>query len=185
MNYPAFRMLLTALYEPNIVLNEIDLYGQAAALFEQSEDWAKEFALKMKKAYAKEFSKEQEISLVLDYTQLFLHPTGAKASPYLSSWTHELGEDVVSRYLQYLETIDIEASSDYMDLPEHAAMVFEVWSMFSNEQKDLQKKYFKLFIAPWAVQFGKRIEENAQTSFYRIFGQFVQAWVESEKKLSC
>lgn len=162
---------------------EADLFGQAETLFRMESDSYKKFSEKLSTLLKQAFQENQERDLLVDYVRLFTNPPGAVVKPYLSSWTSILGDDIVQEYLGFLRENGIQAADDFEDLPEHAAMVFDVLLLI-NDDSELRSRYFKKFIEPWGIEFAEAVQQNAETAFYQCFGEFLKQWLIDEKSRS-
>jgi TorA maturation chaperone TorD len=137
--------------------------------------------------------------LQVDYTALFLHPTGPLAMPYESFWlggkdpaaTQEATRRVMAVYAE----AGFEVDEEFRDLPDHVAAELELlYALIFREARALASgdpadelaasaarlRFLRLHLGRWVVSLTDAIQANAQTNFYRLLADVTQRFVAAE-----
>ena len=130
------RLLAACYYQPGPEFIEEDVFGSMQAAAAQLDDEMTTPA----KALAQGFGAQSHEALLVDYTRLFLNPTGPLAAPYESFW---LGEKDPSRLQEVTQAViaiygegGFEISEDFRDLPDHIAAELEyLYTLIFNEAR--------------------------------------------------
>jgi DMSO reductase family type II enzyme chaperone len=131
-----------------------------------------------------------------DYAQLFIGPFGLAAPPYGSVYLDGeqrcMGESTFEAARRYAE-FGLGAAEDFHDALDHIAVELEFMHFLVTRQIDAhiraedpeavhekQRMFLEAHLAAWVPEFTKRIELNAQTSFYRNLAVVTRLFISSD-----
>lgn len=137
--------------------------------------------------------------LQIDYTALFLNPTGPLATPYESFWiggrdpaaTQEATEGVIAFYAD----AGFEVDEEFRDLPDHVAAELELlYALIFREARaratgdaadgfaatELRLRFLRLHLGRWVQPFTEAVRAGAGTAFYRTLADVTQRFVSME-----
>ncbi|MGB2815795.1 MAG: molecular chaperone TorD family protein [Burkholderiaceae bacterium] len=137
--------------------------------------------------------------LQVDYTALFLSPTGAAAMPYESSWvagrdpmrTQEAAEEVRRFYAE----AGFEIDDEFRDLPDHIAAEMELlFALIFREARaraigdptdelaatELRLRFLRAHLGRWVAPFTEALRAEAETDFYRALADVTRRFVSGE-----
>ena len=188
------RLLAACFYEPGPEFAEERLFvsmAQAAARIDPS---LAEAAGRLGEAFAAGDPQE----LLVDYTRLFLGPTGALAQPYGSVWLEDgsslMRESTVAVNALYDEG-GFELAEDFRDLPDHVAAELEFLYLLLFRRAEAarnadpaaaerfaqtQRRFLDEHLGRWVAPFAAAIRDGAQTAFYRGLGGLAESFVRDE-----
>jgi TorA maturation chaperone TorD len=188
------RLLAACFYEPGPEFAEERLFesmAQAAARIDPS---LAEAAGRLGEAFVAGDPRE----LLVDYTRLFLGPTGALARPYGSVWLEDgsslMRDSTVAANALYDEG-GFELAEDVRELPDHIAAELEFLYLLlfrraeavrngdagaARAHAELQRRFLAQHLGRWAPPFTSAIEEGAQTAFYRELAEATRSFVRFE-----
>jgi TorA maturation chaperone TorD len=138
--------------------------------------------------------------LQIDYTRLFLNPTGPLASPYESAWlagrdpmfVGEITQSVLDTYRQGGYDVDVS----FRDLPDHIAAELEfLYTLVFREARaaasgndadraaaiDLRRRFIEQHLGRWVGPFTEALREGGETALYRALADLTERFVESER----
>lgn len=188
------RLLAACFYEPGPEFAEERLFesmAQAAARIDPS---LAEAAGRLGEAFAAGDAQE----LLVDYTRLFVGPTGALAQPYGSVWLEDgsslMRESTVAVNALYDEG-GFELAEDFRDLPDHVAAELEFLYLLLFRRAEAarnadpaaaerfaqtQRRFLDEHLGRWVTPFAAAIRDGAQTAFYRGLGGLAESFVRDE-----
>ena len=188
------RLLAACFYEPGPEFAEERLFvsmAQAAARIDPS---LAEAAGRLGEAFAAGDAQE----LLVDYTRLFVGPTGALAQPYGSVWLEDgsslMRESTVAVNALYDEG-GFELAEDFRDLPDHVAAELEFLYLLLFRRAEAarnadpaaaerfaqtQRRFLDEHLGRWVAPFTAAVRDGAQTAFYRGLGGLTESFVRSE-----
>lgn len=188
------RLLAACFYEPGPELAEEGVFESMAAAAASIDPSLVELTRSLGEAFEADVPTE----LLVDYTRLFLGPTGALAQPYGSVWLED-GSSVMRDSTLTVSALyaqgGFELAEDFRDLPDHIAaeleflylLLFRRAEAFRNGDDraaqiygELQRRFFNEHLGRWAPRFTQAMHEGAQTAFYRELATLVGAFVRSE-----
>ncbi|HQR70062.1 MAG TPA: molecular chaperone TorD family protein [Burkholderiaceae bacterium] len=137
--------------------------------------------------------------LLVDYTRLFLNPTGPLAAPYESYWlgrkdptlTQQISQAVSATYGEG----GFEISDDFRDLPDHIAAELEyLYTLIFNEARadaskdavgkfktaELRLRFVAAHLGRWVGPFSAAVKAAAETSYYRSLATLTERFVAQE-----
>ena len=137
--------------------------------------------------------------LQVDYTALFLNPTGAAAMPYESFWvagkdpmgTQEATEAVRRFYAE----AGFEIDEEFRDLPDHIAAELELlFALIFREARaramgdptdelaatELRLRFLRSHLGRWVTPFTETLQAEADTDFYRTLAGVTRLFVSAE-----
>jgi TorA maturation chaperone TorD len=145
------------------------------------------------------FSSTPLQDLQVDYTALFLSPTGPAAMPYESFWVggkdpmrRQEATDEVRRF--YAEA-GFEIDAEFQDLPDHIAAELELlFALIFREARaraagdpadelaatELRLRFLRSHLGRWVAQFTAALRAEADTDFYRTLAHLTQRFVSAE-----
>ncbi|MGZ8273104.1 MAG: TorD/DmsD family molecular chaperone [Burkholderiaceae bacterium] len=169
-------------------------------------DSMREAAAKLDPAFAepvdalgRAFASAPLQELQVDYTALFLNPTGAAAMPYESFWvagkdpmrTQEATEAVRRFYAE----AGFEIDEEFRDLPDHIAAELELlFALIFREARaramgdptdefaatELRLRFLRSHLGRWVTPFTEALQTEADTDFYRMLAKVTRRFVSAE-----
>jgi TorA maturation chaperone TorD len=138
--------------------------------------------------------------LQIDYTRLFLNPTGALALPYESAWIAGRDpmfvEEVTQSVLDGYRAGGYEVDAGFQDLPDHIAAELEfLYTLVFREARaaasgneaeraeaiDLRQRFIEQHLGRWIGPFTEALRDGAETAYYRALANLTERFVESER----
>lgn len=141
--------------------------------------------------------------LKVDYSRLFVGPYKLLAPPYGSVYLEGEGTlmgnstlDVRNRYRE----AGLDISNVHKEAPDHisAELEFMYYLIFkemeSINKSDLeagkdylegQKRFLEDHLGAWVSEFADRVEENAETEFYKNLARFTAVFVKKDIENQC
>lgn len=137
--------------------------------------------------------------LQVDYTALFLNPTGPAAMPYESFWVS--GKDPMRRQeatdevRRFYAEAGFEIDEEFQDLPDHIAAELELlFALIFREARaratgdptdelaatGLRLRFLRSHLGRWVVPFTDALRAEADTDFYRTLAEVTQRFVSAE-----
>lgn len=152
-------------------------------------------------ALAQGFNAQPMEELQIDYTRLFLNPTGPLASPYESAWiagrdpmrVDETTQSVLDSYRA--GGYDVELS--FRDLPDHIAAELEfLYALVFREARavasgndaeraaavDLRRRFIEQHLGRWIGPFTEALRSGGETALYRMLADLTERFVRSEAR---
>ena len=189
------RLLAACYYQPGPEFLEEDLFGSLRTAAAALDPRMAELAASMGAA----FEANSLVDLQIDYTRLFMNPTGALAAPYESSWlggkdpmlTQEITLSVLEAYKQG----GYEVDAGFRDLPDHIAAELEfLYALIFREARavasgndaelrqagDLRCRFVDLHLGRWIGPFAQALRDGGETPLYRPLADLTERFVESE-----
>ena len=188
------RFLAACFYEPGPEFAQEKLFD---SLLEAARHVDQDLARDAKRL-GEAFAAERIDDLLVDYTRLFLGPTGALAMPYGSAWLgteKTLMQDSTMAVLGLYEEGGFEIADDFRELPDHIAaeLEFLYLLLFRESQArhagdsggeaqaaGLRKRLLDEHLARWAGPFADAVREGAQSDFYRELGTLANGFIAKE-----
>ena len=152
-------------------------------------------------ALAEAFDAQPLEELQVDYTRLFLNPTGPLAAPYESVWLRgkdpmlvDGGHAVGARQLPARAAT--RSTEDFRDLPDHIAAELEfLYTLIFREARaaasgndaeraeaiDLRRRFVELHLGRWVGPFAEALRSGGETALYRTLADLTERFVESER----
>jgi TorA maturation chaperone TorD len=150
-------------------------------------------------AMAEAFDAQPLEELQIDYTRLFLNPTGPLASPYESAWlagrdpmfVGEITQSVLDSYRQGGYDVDLS----FRDLPDHIAAELEfLYTLVFLEARaaasgndaeraeaiDLRRRFVEQHLGRWIGPFAEALRSGGETALYRTLADVTERFVRSE-----
>lgn len=145
------------------------------------------------------FDQQPIEQLQIDYTRLFLNPSGPLASPYESAWiagrdpmlVGEITQSVLASY----RSGGFEVDADFKDLPDHIAAELEfLYALVFREARaaasgneaeraeavDLRRRFIELHLGRWIGPFAEALRSGGETALYRTLADLTERFVRSE-----
>jgi TorA maturation chaperone TorD len=152
-------------------------------------------------ALAEGFDAQPMEELQVDYTRLFLNPTGPLASPYESAWiagrdpmlVGEITQSVLDTYRQGGYDVDLS----FRDLPDHIAAELEfLYALVFREASaaasgndaeraqavELQRRFVGRHLGRWIGPFAEALRGSGETALYRTLADLTERFVRSEAR---
>lgn len=121
--------------------------------------------------------------LETEYNALFIGIGQGEMVPY-GSWylTGFLMEQPLSDLRDDLRKLGFERSSDTHEPEDHAAAIFEVFSVMISDSSSLseQQRFFETHMKPWLERFFADLGYARSANFYKSVAQFGAAIIELE-----
>ncbi len=137
-------------------------------------------------------------SLLVDYTRLFLGPTGALAKPYGSIWLDGdeivMGESTLAVVELYKEG-GFEIAGDFRELPDHIAAELEFLYLLIHRENQahrigdpgalatnaaLRNRFLTEHLGRWVGPFAAAVAAEAESTFYRLLSEITDRFVAME-----
>ena len=150
-------------------------------------------------ALATGFSAQPLEELQIDYTRLFLNPTGPLASPYESAWIAGrdpmLVDEIARSVLDGYRSGGYEVDADFRDLPDHIAAEMEfLYALIFREARaaasgndaeraeavDLRRRFLEQHLGRWIGPFAQALRSGGETALYRTLADLTERFVRSE-----
>lgn len=144
------------------------------------------------------FVAEGHKSLLVDYTRLFLGPTGALARPYGSVWLDGpdtvMGDSTVA-VMEIYEAGGFDIADDFREVPDHIAAELEFLYLLIYRENDahrkndpaallctatLRKRFLNEHLGRWVEPFATAVSAGAQSAFYRDLSKLTDRFVGME-----
>lgn len=121
--------------------------------------------------------------LELEYNDLFIGVGRGEVVPY-GSWylTGFLMEQPLSELRDHLRALGFERSENTCEPEDHAAALFEVFSVMISDAFSLarQQEFFQLRMQTWLERFFADLGKARSANFYRSVAQFGAAFLQLE-----
>lgn len=188
------RLLAACYYQPEAHLAEEDIFGSLVRAAEQIDPALAAGARRL----ADGFAAETLPDLLLDYTRLFLGPTGILAKPYGSVWLE--GEKVVMgdstmAVLDLYREGGFELDETFREVPDHIAAELEFLYLLNFQQSEarhsddaerwanaanLKARFLQNHLGRWVDPFTKAMKDGAKTDFYKSLAALTEQFVTAE-----
>ena len=119
-----------------------------------------------------------------EFNALFIGIGKGELSPYCSWYlTGFLMEQPLSDLRDDLRRLGFERSADTREPEDHAAAIFEVFSVMISDASSLdeQRSFFEKHMQPWLGQFFADLGNARSADFYRPVARFGAAFIELEQ----
>ena len=118
-----------------------------------------------------------------EYNELFIGLGRGEVVPY-GSWylTGYLMEQPLSELREHLNDLGFERSDNTREPEDHAAAIFEVFSVMIGDAFSLarQQEFFKMHMLPWLERFFADLGQAKSANFYKPVAQFGTAFLDLE-----
>ena len=152
------------------------------------------------RAMGEAFTAQPLDELQVDYTRLFLNPSGPLAAPYESAWiagrdpmhVDEITQSVLGSYREGGYDVD----PGFRDLPDHIAAELEfLYTLIFREARaaasgneaerqeviGLRRRFVQQHVGRWIGPFAAALRDGGNTTLYRALGDLSERVVESER----
>jgi TorA maturation chaperone TorD len=137
--------------------------------------------------------------LQVDYTALFLSPSGAAVMPYESFWLG--GKDpaqaqrIHAQVGRFYAQAGFEIDAEFHDLPDHIAAELELlFALIFREARarsvgdpadelaatELRLRFLRSHLGRWVAPFAEAVKAEADTDFYRTLADVTERFVTAE-----
>ena len=190
------RLLAACFYQPGPEFGEEDVFG---AMEIAARD-AQPAVVPLVRAMGEDFAKQPMQALQVDYTALFLNPSGALASPYESAWIGGkdpmVAEQTVQSVMAFYSDAGFTMDAEFRDLPDHIAaelellyaLVFrEARALAGNDKgdaataADLRRRFVRMHLGRWAGDLAGAMRSNAGTVFFRTLADATEHVVNAAR----
>ena len=191
------RLLAACYYQPGPEFAEERVFESMRAAASEVEAGMAVLA----EAVGAAFDEQPLEELQVDYTRLFLNPTGPLASPYESAWiagrdpmlVGEITQSVLDTYRQGGYDVDLS----FRDLPDHIAAELEfLYTLVFREARaaasgndaeraeavDLRRRFIALHLGRWIGPFAEALRSGGETALYRTLADLTERFVRSEAR---
>jgi len=189
------RLLAACYYQPGPEFTEERVFdSMRTAAAELGADMAS-----LAQAMGEAFAARPLEELLIDYTRLFLSPTGAVAAPYESAWLAGrdpmLAEEITQSVLASYRSGGYEVDADFKDLPDHIAAELEfLYTLIFREARAaasgdderrlkairLQRRFIEQHLGRWIGPFAAALRDGGETALYRALADLTERFVRSE-----
>jgi TorA maturation chaperone TorD len=169
-------------------------------------DSMREAATKLDRALAERvdalggaFAATPLLDLQVDYTALFLNPTGAAVMPYESYWVGGKdpmqAQEIHEQVRRFYAKAGFEIDEEFRDLPDHVAAELELlFALIFREARaraigdptdelaatELRLRFLRSHLGRWVAPFTDALRAEADTDFYRTLADVTQRFVSAE-----
>ena len=189
------RLLSACYYEPSPAFDEERLFESLSEAAARVNPDLGSAARRLGEAFTPQALEE----LLVDYTQLFLGPTGAPAKPYGSIWLEKRNAVMQASTVAVRELYregGFELADDFLDLPDHVAVELEfLYTLNFREAAarmsgddaaleqawQLKRRLLHEHIGRWIGDFAQACSDHARTAFYRELGRITEQFVRAEQ----
>lgn len=190
------RLLAACYYEPGPEFLEERLFDSMRKAAAAVDPALAELAV----AVGASFEGTPMLDLRVEYTRLFLNPTGPISPPYESAWIGGKDPAVAQRTVEvvtsFYSAAGFQIAEDFRDLPDHiaaeleflyaaifreAAAVAAADSEAEGLAKELQGRFMASHLGCWASPFLQSVREEAQVSFYRHLAELTALFLRTFK----
>lgn len=145
------------------------------------------------------FGAQPLLALQVDYTRLFMSPSGALAPPYESVWLGGNDPAVAQQTADAVRAAygeaGFEIDAGFRDLPDHVAAELEfVYTLVYSEARarslgdaaaeqravELRRRFMAQHLGRWTGPFCRAVRAGAHTRFYRTLADLTERFVENE-----
>lgn len=188
------RLLAACYYQPEEHLAEEDVLLSLVRAAELIDPSLADGARRLAEGFAAETLQE----LLLDYTRLFLGPTGILAKPYGSVWMEGdkvvMGDSTMAVLDLYREG-GFELDENFREMPDHVAVELEFFYLLNfqeNEARrignpvaaqkaaDLKRRFLQHHLGRWVTPFTGAMRAGATTGFYKALAALTERFVQTE-----
>lgn len=188
------RLLSACYYQPGPEFAEEKLFDSIVAAVSTANPQLVACAKRLRDAYDADSSE----NLLIDYTRLFLGPTGALSLPYGSVWLGQRKELMQNSTLAVLDMYaegGFEIDEQFRELPDHisAELEFLYLLIFREAQarlhcdrgaqqsiSGLRWRFLQEHLARWIGPFSAAIRRGAQSEFYGELAALTEGFIAAE-----
>lgn len=185
------RFLSACYYEPGVEFAEEKMFDSMLVAATRLSPELADHARKLGEAF---FSQDQQ-TLLVDYTRLFLGPVETLAKPYGTAWQGapvQTEDNPPPAVLELYREGGFDIDPEFMELPDHVAVELEFLYLltFNRNQavragqldaasaiERLQQRFMGEHLGAWIVPFAAAVAAGAQTAFYRELAAFTERFV--------
>lgn len=191
------RLLAACYYQPGPEFLEDDVFGSMRVAARQLDTGLADRV----DALERSFRSDSIEDLLIDYTRLFLNPSGALAAPYESAWLGNrdpaLTQKVMDAVIATYAAGGFEIADDFRDLPDHIAAELEfLYTLLFREARaqltgdsqdvaavDLRGRFLREHVSRWVPPFAAEVGRSAQTPYFRGLAALTSEFVARESGL--
>ncbi|MBI5632938.1 MAG: molecular chaperone TorD family protein [Nitrospirae bacterium] len=185
----SFRLLAACFYEPQRDMFEEGLLHNLAGSLKMICPGAVDYAEEMIKLLPLHSDEE----LLVDYSRLFVGPTGLLAAPYGSVYLDKdrcvMGDSTMA-VIAFYNSHGLVMDGDFKEMPDHIAVELEFMYYLAYKEIEAlelpdmtaaaaalesQEFFINKFLRPWADKFAGKMMEGAETAFYRALAGCLSA----------
>jgi TorA maturation chaperone TorD len=191
------RLLAACFYQPGPEFAEERVFdSMRTAAAELDADLAS-----LAQALGTAFDAQPLDELHVDYTRLFLNPTGPLAAPYESAWlagrdpmlVEETTQGVIDSYRQGGYDVDLS----FRDLPDHIAAELEfLYTLVFREARatasgheterdevvERRRRFVEQHLGRWVGPLSEALRSGSETAYYRALADLTERFVLSEAR---
>lgn len=189
------RFLSACFYEPTPMFAEEHMFE---SMREAARHLNPELADRVRRL-GEAFASQDQQTLLVDYSRLFLGPVNPLARPYGSFWlTGEspLMQDSTMAVLGLYSEGGFDIDEEFRDLPDHVAVELEFLYVltFRHHQAmrdgdraagaavaTLRQRFLAEHLGAWITPFTNAMRDGAETAFYRELAELTQHWIGLNK----
>lgn len=189
------RLLAGCYYQPGSEFAEEDVFGSMRTAAMQLDPGLAASCAEMGAAFAAGSLEE----LLVDYTRLFLNPTGPLAAPYESVWLGgkdpALTQTVMQSVVTFYGEAGFEVDDSFRDLPDHIAAELELfYALLFREARavmtrdeaeratatDHRRRFVAMHLGRWVGEFAAAVRSGAKTDYFRRLADLTEKFVAQE-----
>lgn len=188
------RLLAACYYQPAPEFAEEQLFDHLRDAARALDPSLEQKATRLGAAFARQNCED----LLVEYTRLFLGPTGAPAKPYGSVWLDApdaLMRDSTVAVARLYEQAGLQIADDFREVPDHIAAELEFLYLLilrraaallnddggrAGEVTALERTFLREHLGAWIGDFAHALASAARTDFYRELATLTESFVRSE-----
>lgn len=189
------RLLAACFYQPGPEFAEEAVFESIAAAALAVDPALAESALTLGEAFA----AQPLLELQVDYTRLFMNPSGSLAAPYESVWLGGNDPAVAQQTADAVRAAygdaGFEIDAGFRDLPDHVAAELEfVYTLLYSEARarslgdatsaqqaiDRRRRFLLRHLGRWIGPFCGTVRDSADTRYYRTLADLTERFVARE-----
>jgi TorA maturation chaperone TorD len=189
------RLLAACFYQPGPEFVEEAVFESIAAAAVAVDPALAESALALGEA----FGVQPLLELQVDYTRLFMNPSGSLAPPYESVWLGgndpAVAQQTADAVRAAYRDAGFQIDAGFRDLPDHVAAELEfVYTLLYSEARacslgdatsgqqavDRRGRFLARHLGRWIGPFCGAVRDSAQTRYYRTLADLTERFVARE-----
>jgi TorA maturation chaperone TorD len=185
------RFLAACYYEPAAAFTEERLFESMAQAARKIDPALAHIAGRL----AEDFAAQDLQALLVDYTRLFLGPSGALARPHGAFWLSgetSLMQDSTIEVQHLYREGGFDLDEELQDVPDHVAVELEFLYLLVFKQNEatrsgqdevfdswahLQDMFLERHLGAWVGRFAQAVKDGAETAFYRDLAELTERFV--------
>jgi TorA maturation chaperone TorD len=186
------RFLAACYYEPAVEFTEERVFDSMADAARRIDPALADVAGRL----AADFAAQDLQTLLVDYTRLFLGPSGALARPHGAFWLSgeaSLMQESTIEVQHLYQEGGFDLDEELQEVPDHVAVELEFLYLLIFKQNEaarsgqdevfaswahLQDMFLGRHLGAWVGPFAQAVKDGADTAFYRDLAELTERFVK-------